>query len=63
MRRQGHGRRVVHESIIDADQRMTGERYAPWDCLVEASSHDFLDSRKRAEDIYKWFPNVYSKDP
>eukprot|EP00973_Karenia_brevis_P045841 6349429-Karenia_brevis.AAC.1 len=42
---------------------MKGDRYAPRDCLIEATSHDFLDTRKRAEDIYKWFPNVFSRDP
>eukprot|EP00973_Karenia_brevis_P076502 10627959-Karenia_brevis.AAC.1 len=53
MRRMAHGRKVNHESIMDVGQRAPGERYTPTDCLVEASSHDFTESRKRAEDIYK----------
>eukprot|EP00973_Karenia_brevis_P037478 5170291-Karenia_brevis.AAC.1 len=62
-RRMGHGKRVNHESIIDPSQRMPGERYTPDECLAEATGHNFTDSRKRAEDLYKWFPNVYSKSP
>eukprot|EP00973_Karenia_brevis_P095764 12429021-Karenia_brevis.AAC.1 len=42
---------------------MRGNRYTPKECLIEAGCHDFLDSRKRAEEIYRWFPNVFSRDP
>eukprot|EP00973_Karenia_brevis_P037134 5118940-Karenia_brevis.AAC.1 len=60
MRRMGHGRKVNHESIMDESRRAPGERYTPAECLEEASGHDFMESRKRVEDIYKWFSNVYS---
>eukprot|EP00973_Karenia_brevis_P053944 7492536-Karenia_brevis.AAC.1 len=52
-RRMGHGRKLNHESIIDDSKRAPGERFTPADCLQEASGHDFMESRKRVEDIYK----------